>query len=157
MPVTTHDIIEALNDLIETCEDGKHGYQTAAEGADELHIKEILLNYADQRARFTEELKEQVERFTDIEEEIEDSGSTEGAIHRGWINIKQLITGNSITDILDECERGEDVAVDTYRDALGKSLPNDVKQVIKEQYREIQKAHDHIKHLRESTRGEAAA
>lgn len=156
MPVTTHDILEALNDLIETCEDGRHGYTIAAEAMHELHLKEIFMNYADQRAHFIEELKKLEKQFTDDKDEIDDPGSAEGSTHRGWINIKQAAGGNDIKDILDECECGEDVAVDSYKEALEKNLPNDVKQVIKAQSREVKKAHDHINLLRESLRQEAA-
>ena len=38
------------------------------------------------------------------------SSSISGALHRRWVDIKGVITGKDDEAILNECERGEDVA-----------------------------------------------
>jgi hypothetical protein len=49
--------------------------------------------------------------------------SVSGAMHRGWINIKSLVTGKDEAAIVAEAERGEDAAVAACEQALGGSLP----------------------------------
>jgi uncharacterized protein (TIGR02284 family) len=78
------------------------------------------------------------------------SGSTAGALHRGWINIKSAVTGKDEKAVLNECERGEDSAKNTYKDALEDALPSYIADVIRNQYESIKMAHDRVKALRDS-------
>lgn len=39
---------------------------------------------------------------------------------RGWINLKAAVTGTDGAAIITECERGDEVAVKHYEDALEK-------------------------------------
>ena len=41
----------------------------------------------------------------------EEGGSVSGAVHRGWMNIKDAVAGHDDKAIIAEAERGEDVAV----------------------------------------------
>ena len=43
-----------------------------------------------------------------------------GAVHRGWINLKTAISGNSTDAILNECENGDAAALKTYETGLRK-------------------------------------
>ena len=52
------------------------------------------------------------------------------AIHRGWMDIKSLVTGKDEEAILNECERGEDFAKEAYADALKNNLPANVADVV---------------------------
>jgi uncharacterized protein (TIGR02284 family) len=81
----------------------------------------------------------------------ENSGSFTGALHRGWINIKSVVTGQDDTAILNECERGEDVAKNAYKEALEKNLPANVASTVQTQYTAVQAAHDQVKALRDSS------
>lgn len=80
----------------------------------------------------------------------ENSGSFSGALHRGWINIKSVVTGKDEGAILNECERGEDVAKNTYKEALEQHLPANVASVVQTQYTAVQTAHDQVKAFRDS-------
>jgi uncharacterized protein (TIGR02284 family) len=61
----------------------------------------------------------------------EDSGSVAGAVHRGWVSVRDALSGTSDQAILDECERGEDVALSRYRKAMKREeLPAAVRQVV---------------------------
>ena len=48
----------------------------------------------------------------------EKGGTVAGAAHRGWLNLKAAVSGRTDLAILEECERGEDVAKARYRVAL---------------------------------------
>ena len=54
--------------------------------------------------------------------------------------------------ILEECERGEDVAKAHYSKALEAALPEDVRQVVRRQYDGVIRNHDQIRDLRERYR-----
>ncbi|HSX71833.1 MAG TPA: PA2169 family four-helix-bundle protein, partial [Pseudomonas sp.] len=82
----------------------------------------------------------------------EDSTSVGGDMHRRWVDLKSLITGKSDEAILNECERGEDVAKKHYAEALEKDLPPKVREVVQRQYAGVIRNHDQIKALRNVAR-----
>jgi uncharacterized protein (TIGR02284 family) len=144
----TSDIRSTLNDLIETLKDGEEGFRTSAEKLNGASIRSQFLQYASERASFARDLQSQV---AGIGGDPAVSGSTSGALHRGWIGLKSALTGDSDHAILAEAERGEDAALKNYRDALSKDLPSNIRQVIERQYRAIQQVHNSVRSLRDST------
>lgn len=147
MAMSIDRVVATLNDLIETCKDGEQGFKMAAENIDDQELVSLFHSYARQRAQFAVELSDQVLRLGGNPEE---RGSMGGALHRGWINIKSAVTSRNPSDILAECERGEDVAVSEYRDALSKDLPDDVRPFVERQYEQIQDAYDHIRMIQKT-------
>lgn len=147
--MTNDDVISTLNTLIETCKDGQEGFKDAAEAVDNSEMKTLFYDLSQQRSQFAGELQEEVRRLGG---DPETSGSVSGSIHRGWINIKSAVTGGDQTAILNECERGEDVAKDAYKEAMDNNLPADVSQVVSRQYEAVQTAHDRVKALRNQSR-----
>jgi uncharacterized protein (TIGR02284 family) len=81
----------------------------------------------------------------------EDSGSTAGALHRAWINLKAAVTNQDDHAILAECERGEDEAVRAYKKAMDENLSAPIRDLVSRQYTEVKSAHDRIKALRDQT------
>ena len=138
------DVISTLNTLIETCRDGEQGFRTAAENLKDTQVKTFFSEKAQERAKFAEELKDEVQRLGGRPDE---GGSTAGAAHRGWMNIKAAVTGHDDTRIIAEAERGEDVAVATYQTALEQPLPPAVDSVVSRQYTHVKEAHDRVRDL----------
>ena len=145
----THDITSTLDDLIQTCIDGKDGFAAAADGVDDPSLRAELQGYSSQRQDFATDLRTLVAAFG---QEPTDRGSVAAAAHRGWIKLRDALTTNDRYAILAECERGEDVAVASYRKALGVGLPPEYAQVVQTQYAAIQRTHDRIKALRDAAR-----
>lgn len=143
------DTISILNDLIETCKDGEQGFRTAAEGVENTELRTLFNMYAQQRARFGAELNNEVLRRGG---DPTKSGSVSAAFHRGWIDIKQAVTGKSESAVVSECERGEDSAKSNYEDALKKNLPSDMLSLVESQYEEVKEAHDRIRALRNAVK-----
>src|SRR5688572_9385730 len=110
-----NDTISTLNSLIETCKDGELGFKTAAEGLQSGDVKAKFLEYSRQRAEMARELQAEVRRLGG---DPEKSGSMSGTMHRGWIDIKSVVTGKNDHAIIAEAERGEDVAKAAYENAL---------------------------------------
>lgn len=142
------DVISTINGLIQTCKDGQEGFQESAEGVQNSQLKSVFYELGQQRAQFVGELQGLVR---ELGGDPENSGSFSGAIHRGWINIKSAVTGQDDGAILNEAERGEDVAKNAYKEALEQNLPANVATTVQNQYSAVQAAHDQVKALRDST------
>lgn len=141
-----NDVISTLNDLIETCKDGEEGFKSCAEDLGDSQLKQTLLAYASNCSESARELTALVIAHGG---EPETKSSLAGTLHRRWIDIKSAVMGKDEKAVLNECERGEDVAKKSYRRALEKDLPLDVKVVIERQYQGVLKNHDAIKILRD--------
>jgi uncharacterized protein (TIGR02284 family) len=137
-------VISTLNGLIAICKDGQEGFKTAAEGLHAPNIRSLFLEYSTQRARFASELQDEVRRLGG---DPEQSGSTSGAMHRSWINIKSLATGKDEAAIISEAERGEDAAKKAYEEALDTGLPANVDAIVRRQFAEVKQAHDRVRAL----------
>ena len=142
-----NDVVSTLNTLIETCYDGEQGFRTAAEKVGETNVKSLFTEIARERHQFAEELKEEVRRLGG---QPEQSGSVAGAAHRGWMQVKGAVSDQDDTSIISEAERGEDVAVATYRRALETSLPGEIHQKVQQQYSHVKEAHDRVRSLERS-------
>jgi uncharacterized protein (TIGR02284 family) len=147
MAVNREELIECLNDLIETCRDGENGFQTAANHVKNSDLQKLFSKYSIQRAQFASELESEVRQLGGSPSS---TGSVSAAFHRGWMNIKSIVTGGSEDAILAECERGEDAAVQNYQRVLKTNLPPNVLPVVKHQFTEIKRSHDRIRDLEEA-------
>jgi uncharacterized protein (TIGR02284 family) len=146
--------ISMLNGLIETCEDGFEGFKQAAEGVKSEDLKRTFTKYSQERAGFVADLQNLVRTLGG---DPEDSGSTAGALHRGWINIKSAVTGQDDSAILNECERGEDSAKKEYQEAQKQDMPDYVRSSVEAQYAAVLAAHDNIRMLRDAAKNESAS
>jgi uncharacterized protein (TIGR02284 family) len=144
MVKTNHEIISALNDLIETLKDGEYGYKTAAEGIEKNEYKSLFNKYSEQRRQFAAELQNEVKRLNG---DPKKSGSVSGSLHRGWIDIKSVVTSGDGSVIISECERGEDTAVEVYEEMLDRDLPADIQSIVEKQYTQVKEAHDRMRSL----------
>lgn len=143
------DVVSILNDLIETSRDGEQGFRTAAEQARSAELKSVFEVGAQRCAQGARELQALVDQFGGTPT---DSGSVSGAIHRGWTDFKAKVTGHDDVRVLEEVERGEDYALERYREALEKTLPENVRAVIERQYRGVIENHDRVRDLRDRWR-----
>ncbi|MEO6407340.1 MAG: PA2169 family four-helix-bundle protein [Burkholderiaceae bacterium] len=140
------DVVECLNDLIETSKDGEYGFRTCAERASSIELKQTFNRRASDCAGAARELQALVAKHGG---KAEDSGTIAGTMHRGWVSVRDAVSGTSDQAILDECERGEDSALGSYRKALKQDLPDAVKQVVQKQMAGVQANHDEVKRLRD--------
>jgi uncharacterized protein (TIGR02284 family) len=147
------DVISLLNNLIETCKDGEQGFKEAAEGVERSDLKSTFYEYSQQRSQYAGVLQGLVRSLGG---DPESGGSISGAMHRGWINIKSAVTGQDEAAILNECERGEDVAKEAYEAALNTTLPSNIEDVIRQQSQGVQAAHNRVRELRNSEKRAAS-
>lgn len=143
------DVVDILNDLIETSKDGEYGFRTSAERVQSPELRARLQSRATACAAAAAELQTLVVQYGG---EPEDDGTAMGAMHRGWVAVKAAMSTSAREDhaVLAECERGEDKAVASYRKAMKEPLPADVLAVVQRQAQGAQTNHDEIKALRDS-------
>jgi uncharacterized protein (TIGR02284 family) len=144
------DVIDALQDLVECCKDGEYGFRESAEQAKRPDLKSLFLQRADDCRRGAEELNQKIRGLGG---RIEEGGSALGTLHRGWVSVRSALTTYDDKAVLQECERGEDNALARYRRALKQQIPADIKQTVERQYQAVQRNHDQIRMLRDSTGG----
>ena len=145
--MTNEDVISTLNGLIETCKDGQNGFKEAAEGVERSDLKTLFYEIGQQRSQFAGELQSLVREMGG---DPETSGSVAASLHRGWIDIKSIVTGKDEGAILNEAERGEDSAKKAYKNAVAEDLPANVSSVVQRQADAVNAAHDKVRDLRDS-------
>ena len=139
--------------MIETCRDGQEGFTQSAEGVEDSNLQTLFREYAFRRSQYVGELQSLVQTLGG---DPEDSGSMSGAMHRGWINIKSAVMGRDEAAILNEVERGEDVAKEAYKNALEMDLPDYIREVVENQYQGVMAAHDNVKALRNAANNQSS-
>lgn len=139
--------IPTLNKLIATCADGYQGYLQAADALLEDHPKAAieLRRLGRSRGRLTERLQEEVSRRGG---DPTAGGTFTGAVHRGWIGLKNALSSDRVEAILDECVRGERAAVDAFTSALGEPLDDEARATVIALRDEIQAAQLEVEGLR---------
>ncbi|NBD22127.1 PA2169 family four-helix-bundle protein [Aquabacterium fontiphilum] len=150
--MNNEDVIDVLNDLIENCRDGEYGFRACAEHTQSTELRELFQSRARECGGAAVELQALVTQFGG---RPEDGGTASGAMHRGWVAVKGTLSGYTDLAMLEECERGEDVAKARYQKALGESLPPSVRLVVERQFQGAQRNHDQIRALRDRFRAAA--
>ena len=145
---TPDNALRLLNLLIPTCRDSEQGFQLAAMDVQEPELARIFAEYSAQRAKFVGELEDRVRV---LRGEPASGGNPLAALHRNWMELKAALAANEVHAILQEVERGEDMAVKAYRTALAeRDIDDDTHRLIQAQYELVQAAHDRIRQLRDS-------
>ena len=141
------DAVDTLNDLLEVCRDGEYGFRECAAHTNAADLKTVLVQRGEDCRRASADL---ITLIRQMGGECDEGGTAMGAIHRGWVAAKGKLTGYSDLDMLNECERAEDVALAHYRKALNQNLPEAAHALVKQQASGTQRNHDQIKALRDS-------
>ena len=120
---------EAIHHLIDICKDGERGFKAASAAVSDAKLKALFTELAAERARFAADLLPHLRRLGGIEDE----GTSAGALHRTWINLKAHVPGHHDHTIVAEAERGEHAALNAYYDALNGILPPTATELIEAQ------------------------
>lgn len=137
-------------ELVETLKDGERGFARAAEkvrDGDHPEWAATLQRLSEQRAEFRREI---VALGHDYGEDVDESGSVAGALHRGWISLKDALTGDDPSAVLKAAATGEDHAVSEYEKALQKDLSAGFRDVVDRQRAAVVAARDEVKALQAS-------
>ena len=106
--------------------------------------------------RKSEQVKQSVIELQNLVRELGgepvETSSIGGKMHRMWIDIKTFITENDTLAVLEELERGEDVALHEFREASKKELPVNVAHVVSRLLAGAQRNHDEIRDMRNTAK-----
>lgn len=142
--------IDVLNTLIEINNDRIEGYETASDETEESDLKNLFSSLMATSKKCKAELTEEVERLGG---EATEGTKVSGKFFRVWMDVKAALTGKDRKAILDSCEYGEDIAVETYEKALKNDdddLGLEQRSMIAAQYELIKADHDEVKSLRDN-------
>lgn len=134
--------IVTLSELLAVARDGEHGFIACAEHARSDALKKMFVSRASRHAAATTELRELIAQLGG---DPDMRGRFLGADRRGWVNLHATLTQNTDDALVDECEHGEDHALEVYRNALDDHLPEFVRQVVLRQFEGMMSDHDQIR------------
>lgn len=139
----------SIPQLIEIVEDGRKGFERAADGLAGDGYEDMaaeMREFAEQRARFSVQLREAIGSQGSGRDA---DGSAAGALHRGWLGLKDALTGKDAHAILAAAEKGEDHALRQYDIALEEDLQDEVRHVVRRQRTAAKNTHDRVRELRD--------
>jgi uncharacterized protein (TIGR02284 family) len=146
-------LIDTLNNLIETSRDGKDGFTACAEDSKDSSLRAYFTVCSTRCREAVHTLEALVKHHGGQPEE---SGTVMGSVNRAWLNIRAAISSNSDLAVLEECERAEDVAIRAYKQALEHELPADARMIVALQLNGVQENHDRVRAMRDERRRLAA-
>ncbi len=154
--MTNEKVTRTLSDILTLNHTSQEGYETASAHVSDAGVKSTLSQFAQQRAQFASTLEGYGSRLGIHAEKAStvEAVLTEGAaaVHRGWISLKSMVTGDGQTNadaILEACETGEATALKAYETALTvEGLPQDLKAVFEQQHAQILQAKNQVTALK---------
>jgi uncharacterized protein (TIGR02284 family) len=80
-------------------------------------------------------------------DDIAQRGTVAAAVHRGWMGLKDAVTGNDAGAVLSSAERGERHAVEQFREAIEADISPELKAVLSRQKSAVERAHEYVRSL----------
>ena len=142
---------KVAKELVETLKDGRTGFASAAEKLRDSESPEAaatLQRLSEQRAGFANEIVALGHEYGD---DVDESGTMTAALHRGWISLKDALTGDDASGVLGAALTGEDHAVSEYEKALEEDLSDGFRAVVQQQHTAIVAARDEVKALQHTS------
>lgn len=139
--------LDALKDLAQINRDSVQGFNAAADEIDDVDISALFRDIAARRQRFAQQLAQYV---AINDEDAGEGTSLASKLHRGWIDVKGAITGQSKKSILKECQRGEGAIKDKYEELLPKVAGSPISEALNEQHLLITTTHGLIRDMCEA-------
>lgn len=138
---------KVTKDIVQTLEDGKEGFASAADKLADSTDPELALTFREfsrQRSEFAAELRNLAGAYGD---DANESSSVAGAVHRGWMALKDALTGSDPKGVLSAAEQGEHHAVSEYEKALNEDISDGLRQVLTRQLADVRAAYDTVRAL----------
>ena len=132
----TEKIGDHLNDILEKNIDAQKGFEKAVDNTDSSSLAGYFRTRSSERSGFISELKAELTKYG---EKYKDSGSASASLHRGWMDIKSLFSGDDDEAMLEESIKGEKAALKEYDEALKPGeLPETTSTLLRAQRNKIQ-------------------
>ena len=141
---------KAAKELVETLKDGEEGFARAAKHlreSDHPEWADTMERLSKQRASFREEIVGLGHAYG---EDVDESGTVAATLHRGWISLKDALTGDDAGGVLKAVTTGENHAVSEYEKALQQDLSSGFREVVTRQHADIVTARGEVRTLQEA-------
>jgi uncharacterized protein (TIGR02284 family) len=141
--------IEILNGLIGINNDRIVGYETALKETQDADLNALFLQFIETSKKCRLELSIEVVRLGG---EPTESTETASKYFRAWMDVKAVLAGHHSRTLLNWCESGEDMAVDTYDNILrtkSADITAGQQTMVNAQYELIKADHNKIKGMRD--------
>jgi len=143
------DDITQLNNIHDLLADSHKGYMEAADKADNGRVKELLNRLASSRVQLLSDVVA-LSRQADPGKEPREAGTLKGDLHRAWMDIREALGSNDSTNMLNECERGEQYLLDRYDAVLDREVSSQTRVLATSQRAMVQQNLDHVKQVRKT-------
>jgi uncharacterized protein (TIGR02284 family) len=135
--------------LVKTLENGRVGFEWAADRVEESDRPDLgatFRKFSSERAALITELETLAAAYGD---DVEARSTAPGLLHRGWMAVKDTLTGRDVAAVINTAEQGEDHALEEYRDALEEDdLSPEFRAILARQMDVVRAAHDHVRNLK---------
>ena len=142
---------KVAKELVETLKDGRTGFASAAEklrDSDRPEVAATLQRLSEQRAAFVRDIVALGHEYGD---DVDESGTVAASLHRGWLSLKDALTGDDPSGVLGAAVTGEDHAVSEYEKALEQDLSDGFRTVVQQQHAAVVAARDEVKALQQAS------
>ena len=137
--------IATLAELLTVTRDSEHGFTLCTQHARNDQLKRMFAERARRNSVAAAELSELIAQLGGdpaVRPRIV------GATRRGWVNLQASLAQNADQALVEQCEHGEDHALEVYRNALDDHLPEFIRSVILRQFEDMMSDYDQIRFLR---------
>lgn len=136
---TRGEVLDQLNKLLTRNHEAERGYKEAAENAKDAELKSLFMAQSRQRGEFAMELDREVRTLGG---EPDGGTSIASDLHRAWINIKSTFASDDDKATVQECQRGDQEALDNYNSVLQETdLVASTRELLLRQKQSIDSAH----------------
>ena len=136
---TRGEILDQLNKLLTRNHDAEKGYQEAAESVKDAELKSLFLAQSRQRSEFATELDREIQALGG---EAGNGTSLASDLHRAWINVKSTFANDDDKATVQECQRGDQEALDNYNSVLQETdLVASTRELLLRQKQSVDSAH----------------
>jgi uncharacterized protein (TIGR02284 family) len=135
-----------LNTLLATLTDSINGYRDSAENIKNDELKQLFLDFAEERSRVAEDLRSEVRRLGG---DPNDDGSFLGKSHQAFLDLKSAVTGHDDKAIINEVERGEDYLKEKFEAALDSDkLAGEPRSMVERAFESVRRGHDRVSQIK---------
>lgn len=129
--------VQLLLALYQSCLEGENSYRVAFEEASDSDLKYLFSSYSLQRAKFARQLREAIVA----------TGQPPPAIAEEIKATPERFSDRSSRAILDDCARGEEIAIARYKEALAADPAGPVRELLDRQLKEVETVLNRIRQL----------
>lgn len=109
------ELMQGLNTLLSRSRDAEKGYIEVSNHINTPQLRKWLLDYSEQRKQFSVELAREIRLLGG---DPDNETSVLGELHRVWIDLKGTASDDEPIAMLEECQRGEQYALEDYETLL---------------------------------------